>query len=156
MTTAAFAALVDARETGTGRWQARCPAHSDNSPSLSIREGRDGRILLHCFAGCGVTAILEGVGLRLPDLFPGPPPSLAEAREAAQERRRRYAEAQAIRRRSGALAARVRKLAAIADSLALKLARLPDDAPEGNQLTRLFQETCDRLHTAEVELEARP
>jgi hypothetical protein len=27
-----------------GGWLARCPAHQDHSPSLSIREGNDGRV----------------------------------------------------------------------------------------------------------------
>jgi hypothetical protein len=33
-------------------WQARCPAHDDKSPSLSICAGEDGRTLLKCFTGC--------------------------------------------------------------------------------------------------------
>jgi hypothetical protein len=52
MTGDAFAGLVDAKRAGPGKWLAHCPAHSDSSPSLSIREGMDGRVLLHCFAGC--------------------------------------------------------------------------------------------------------
>lgn len=52
-----------------GSYTARCPAHSDRSPSLAIRES-DGTILLHCFAGCDVHQIVEAVGLDLQDLFP--------------------------------------------------------------------------------------
>jgi CHC2 zinc finger len=37
------------RRSGRG-WTARCPAHNDHRPSLSIAAGREGRILLHCFA----------------------------------------------------------------------------------------------------------
>lgn len=33
-----------------GRFLARCPAHSDNSPSLSLSRGKDGRALIHCHA----------------------------------------------------------------------------------------------------------
>ncbi len=58
------------RETGPGRWIACCPAHDDRSPSLSIRELEDGRVLLHDFAGCEVDSILVAIGLRLSDLFP--------------------------------------------------------------------------------------
>jgi hypothetical protein len=36
---------------GTGRWYAKCPAHDDKSPSLSIATGNDGRLLVKCFAG---------------------------------------------------------------------------------------------------------
>ena len=39
-----------ARKSGAG-WIARCPAHDDHNPSLSIREV-DGKTLFHCFAGC--------------------------------------------------------------------------------------------------------
>ena len=49
---------------------ARCPAHADRSPSLSIRETRDGTLLLKCFAGCSVAAITRAVGLEVADLFP--------------------------------------------------------------------------------------
>jgi hypothetical protein len=51
-------------------WQARCPVHDDRTPSLSIREGADGRVLLHCFAGCETGAVLEALGLQFSDLFP--------------------------------------------------------------------------------------
>jgi len=40
------------RGAGPGRWVASCPAHEELSPSLSIRELEDGRVLLHDFAGC--------------------------------------------------------------------------------------------------------
>ena len=35
------------------RWMARCPAHDDQTPSLSISEGSDGIVLVKCFTGCG-------------------------------------------------------------------------------------------------------
>lgn len=49
---------------------ARCPAHADKSPSLSICLGNEGRILLYCFAGCSNTEILASLGLTFADLFP--------------------------------------------------------------------------------------
>lgn len=61
------------RSTGTGRWLACCPAHEDRTPSLSIRELDDGRILLHCFAGCAVGDVVAAVGLELHDLYPDRP-----------------------------------------------------------------------------------
>ena len=51
-------------------WTACCPAHEDRSPSLSIREADDGRILIHCFANCSVQDIVGAVGLDISDLFP--------------------------------------------------------------------------------------
>ena len=53
-----------------GSWTACCPAHQDRSPSLSIRQADDGRILMHCFANCSIQAIVEAVGLEIGDLFP--------------------------------------------------------------------------------------
>ncbi len=65
--------LDGVRRTGTGRWLARCPAHEDKSPSLSVRETDDGRVLLHDFAGCNVEEILGAVGLTFDALFPERP-----------------------------------------------------------------------------------
>jgi hypothetical protein len=64
--------LEGVRQTAPGRWLARCPAHADRSPSLSIRELDDGRVLIHDFAGCEVHEILAHVGLNFADLFEKP------------------------------------------------------------------------------------
>lgn len=66
--------LDKVRRTGPGTWQARCPAHADKGPSLSVRELDDGRVLAHCFAGCAVEEVLTAVGLTFDDLFPPKPP----------------------------------------------------------------------------------
>lgn len=58
----------DVRERGDGRWSARCPAHADKSPSLSIREGQRG-VLLKCWAGCSAEEVCNAVGLKMTDLF---------------------------------------------------------------------------------------
>lgn len=58
------------KQTGSGRYIARCPSHDDRSPSLSIREGDDGRTLLYCFAGCETADVLAAVGLRFRDVMP--------------------------------------------------------------------------------------
>ena len=62
--------LERVKHTGQGRWIACCPAHDDKNPSLSVRDGDDGRVLVHCFAGCGIDDILGAVGLTINDLFP--------------------------------------------------------------------------------------
>ena len=62
--------LAKVRRMGNDRWLACCPAHGDHKPSLSIRETPDGRVLLHCWTGCSVEAILESVGLTFDALFP--------------------------------------------------------------------------------------
>jgi hypothetical protein len=62
--------LNGAKRTGPQRWIARCPAHDDKRPSLSIRETDDGMLLLHCWAGCDASQVVGAVGLDLVDLFP--------------------------------------------------------------------------------------
>jgi len=61
--------LEHVRKTGSG-WSACCPVHADRIPSLSISEGDDGRVLVHCHAGCTVNAICAELGLQLRDLMP--------------------------------------------------------------------------------------
>lgn len=52
-----------------GSWTACCPAHDDKSPSLAIRE-EGGKVLLHCFGGCEVSAVVGALGMDMTDLFP--------------------------------------------------------------------------------------
>lgn len=54
-------------------YTARCPAHEDRTPSLSVTEGRDGRVLVKCHAGCRTVDVLRAVGLTEADLFPPRP-----------------------------------------------------------------------------------
>ena len=65
--------LSKVRKASRDRWQACCPAHEDKGPSLAIRELDDGRVLIHCFAGCSPVEILDAIGLRMDDLFPPRP-----------------------------------------------------------------------------------
>lgn len=62
--------LDGVKKTGPQKWVARCPAHEDRRPSLSIRETDDGTLLLKCWSGCGGADVIEAAGLRLHDLFP--------------------------------------------------------------------------------------
>ena len=57
--------------TGEGRWSARCPAHEDRSPSLSVRLDGD-QLLFHCHAGCAPEDVLAAVGLNWSDLYADP------------------------------------------------------------------------------------
>mgnify|MGYP007100053510 CR=1 FL=1 len=56
------------RKSGSG-WSARCPAHDDRDPSLTVSEGDDGRALVCCHAGCSHIAIAEALGLKEHELF---------------------------------------------------------------------------------------
>ncbi|WP_208000044.1 DUF7146 domain-containing protein [Bartonella saheliensis] len=40
---------------------ARCPAHDDQLPSLSLSNGYDGRLLLYCYAGCSFKEIIQAL-----------------------------------------------------------------------------------------------
>jgi hypothetical protein len=55
------------RRSGSG-WLAKCSAHSDRGPSLSINEN-NGKILLHCFAGCTTDAVCAAIGIKVSELF---------------------------------------------------------------------------------------
>ena len=86
--------LEGAKSCGPGRWMARCPAHEDRGPSLSVRELDDGRLLLHCFAQCETGDVLAAVGLSLGDLFPEP---LAHNKPAARDYRHTHAAREALK-----------------------------------------------------------
>ena len=53
-----------------GKYTALCPAHDDRSPSLSITEAQEGKVLINCHSGCPAEDIVAAVGLELKDLFP--------------------------------------------------------------------------------------
>lgn len=48
----------------------RCPAHDDTTPSLSVSEGDDGKILVNCFSGCSYENICASLGIEITSLFP--------------------------------------------------------------------------------------
>lgn len=65
--------LLDRLEKVRGkgpRWRALCPAHDNkNTLSLAITETPENRILIHCFAGCGASDVMQAIGLKLSDLM---------------------------------------------------------------------------------------
>jgi hypothetical protein len=65
-----LALLTNVRQRQPGQWSARCPAHADKGPSLSLRETPDGAVLIHCFAECEVADIVAALGLEMHQLFP--------------------------------------------------------------------------------------
>lgn len=54
------------------QWIARCPAHPDRKPSLSIAQKPDGGWLVHCHAGCETPDVVAKVGLTMADLYDAP------------------------------------------------------------------------------------
>jgi len=62
--------LTKVKSRTHGNWIACCPAHDDKTPSMTIREVDDGRILVHCFGGCSAEEIMGAAGLEMSELFP--------------------------------------------------------------------------------------
>ena len=55
--------LGGAKRVGRG-YVARCPAHNDRKPSLSLADGRSGRLIWHCHAGCGQRDVMAALDMR--------------------------------------------------------------------------------------------
>ena len=54
-----------------GGMLAFCPSHDDRKGrSLAVSIGREGQVLMRCFAGCSIHEITQAIGLNLSDLFP--------------------------------------------------------------------------------------
>ncbi len=85
MTAESIAKALGGRKAGGG-WTARCPAHDDHTPSLSIRDAEENKVLVRCHAGCDqerVIAALRGRGLWAEN---GPRPLLRVPRRTPVER----------------------------------------------------------------------
>ena len=62
MTAAEIASILGGRRSGAG-WKARCPAHDDSTPSLSL-DDKEGQVLVHCHAGCSQRDVIHALELR--------------------------------------------------------------------------------------------
>lgn len=63
MTAEAVAKALGGRKAGA-TWMARCPAHDDRAPSLSIADARDGKVLVRCHAGCDQRDVIAALQAR--------------------------------------------------------------------------------------------
>jgi putative DNA primase/helicase len=63
VTAEAIAKALGGRKAGTA-WIARCPAHDDRAPSLSIADARDGKVLVRCHAGCDQRDVIAALRAR--------------------------------------------------------------------------------------------
>ena len=64
-----LSSLKGVNKTGENQWMAKCPAHNDKKPSLSIAIVDGSKILLRCHAGCSVEDICKKIGISPRDLF---------------------------------------------------------------------------------------
>lgn len=69
-TAAQIAAVLHGKRRADSNYLCRCPGplhrNGDRNPSLSVKDGRNGRPLFHCFAGCDfrdIVAALERQGI---------------------------------------------------------------------------------------------
>jgi putative DNA primase/helicase len=63
MTAEIIGKALGGRKAGGG-WLARCPAHDDREPSLSIRDGDGGKVLVRCHAGCDQRQVIVALRSR--------------------------------------------------------------------------------------------
>ena len=63
MSAAALAIALGGLKVGSG-WTARCLAHNDRKPSLSICDAADGKVLVHCHAGCEQAQVIDALRSR--------------------------------------------------------------------------------------------
>ena len=63
MTAETIAKALGGRKAGSG-WTARCPAHDDRKPSLSIRDAEDNKVLVRCHAGCDQERVITALRTR--------------------------------------------------------------------------------------------
>lgn len=59
MNAESIAKVLGGRRSGSG-WSARCPAHEDSKPSLSLTD-ENGKVLVHCHAGCEQRAVIDAL-----------------------------------------------------------------------------------------------
>lgn len=65
-----------------GSYMVPCPAHKDRTPSLALKDGDNGYLISHCFAGCDWKDVRAGLEQKT-DLVPFKPSSTPHIREIA-------------------------------------------------------------------------
>jgi hypothetical protein len=144
-----FALLLKAERRGQN-WAAHCPcpSHKDQHPSLSIKAGFDGRVLVRCWGNCSTDAVLSAMGLTFKDLFPNKvsPQKLASlrAKHAANEARRLALIAEHAR-----ACEKVEMVQAVVSELGARLALMP----ECDDMSANFHHACNLLHAAQRSLD---
>ena len=149
MTAVQLAEMLGARPAGRKRWIARCPAHDDRHPSLTITQGHSGVLLKDWSHGCTPEQITAALGMRVADLFDAP---MTQATRCEVELRRatQAIENERKRRRRVALMAGfracTRRMAEIADAVF-------NGEPEiTNELGREFHDCLDFQRSVEGEV----
>ena len=96
-----IAKALGGRRAGAS-WLARCPAHDDSSPSLAIRVGNHGKVLVRCHAGCDQHDVIAAlIDLGVWDATGNPSCGIAHKRQTERSAR---PDPDAIARKEAALA----------------------------------------------------
>ena len=150
MTIAEFLPLLrKVRRVRRGEWMALCTAHPDKHPSLSIKEGRGGRILLICRSHqCSAESICRALGLKLSDLFADNKLSPADRINLAKARRQREIDADQLaeERRSQRRKAQAWETAA---NLLFEKMLVAEGTLEADELAQLWHKALDKMREAE-------
>ena len=152
----ALSRLDGVRRSGRG-WAARCPAHRDRSPSLSIAEGGGGRALLWCHAGCTYDEITGALGVERERRSDRRPPAAwvspldrARKRVLAEAQRQPWAgeETRLLYQISDAIRARYRAVC-----VARQVATIAGDRPESRALLATAAVVETETQALEAELD---
>jgi len=60
MSAETVAKALGGRKAGAA-WMAKCPAHEDREPSLSIKDANNGKVLVRCHAGCDQQQVIAAL-----------------------------------------------------------------------------------------------
>lgn len=95
--------MLNAKRQRKGVWLAKCPAHPDNTPSLTIREGRRA-LLLKCWShNCNIAAICDSLGIKQSALWYEQNADPKAIREAERKRKAEEWKAKQESRKAAAL-----------------------------------------------------
>lgn len=133
--------LSDVKKIGNG-WSARCPAHNDRRPSLSVSESDDGRVLVDCKAGCLTQDVIAKLGLTMRDLFSDDSSTLFLSTEPRQTRGKQKIRRQDHGKPKGKAYPTVRKAMAALDRIMKK--------ERGHRVVRWFYHNLDGKRVAVV------
>jgi Toprim domain len=93
---ARIAAALAGRKVKRGRdgnYLVRCPAHADDNPSLSLRDGERG-VIVHCFTGCDPADVYAAIRRKRRDLLEPGQTASKPIKDSAEYERRQHDKAQ--------------------------------------------------------------
>lgn len=131
---------------GADKFIARCPAHQDRNPSLSIQDGHKA-ILLRCWSGCALAAITDKLGIAIKDLFHDALPDPRQRMAAIQRRSKKKAAQQAEHQAKG----RKNDLLRRAERLIQSARGIRIDAWSHDELNRRLNTLADAYDTLDKE-----